>query len=128
MRNKDESGNTMVLWYTRMGDMIKVIDTFGNMQVRNLASWVATVSGYVDIENMEIARNFYDVMPARELFNEMNGKDHLVCWIKNTLLKQMRITLDDHLATAFIDLYVKCGRVDKAYDLFYGLQKKLLIY
>ncbi|GJV93869.1 hypothetical protein Tco_1541682 [Tanacetum coccineum] len=26
-----------------------------------------------------------------------------------------------------IDLYVKCGRVDKAYGLFYGLQKKLMI-
>ncbi|GKF37156.1 hypothetical protein Tco_0113914 [Tanacetum coccineum] len=42
-------------------------------------------------------------------------------------MKQMRITMDDHLATAFIDLYVKCGRVDKAYGLFYGLQKKLMI-
>ncbi|PWA47628.1 Pentatricopeptide repeat-containing protein [Artemisia annua] len=200
MGNNDEAWNTMVSWYTRMGDMEKAIDTFGRMRVRNSASWVAMVGGYVDIGNMEIARNFYDVMPeqnvlscvkmidgysekgavesAREVFNEMDEKDHLVynamitcyaqngrlkealqvfdemlqpnvtirpdnmtlatvisiCshwgnlsfgfWIENTLMKQMRITMDDHLATAFIDLYVKCGRVDKAYDLFYGLQKK----
>nr|GEZ56329.1 pentatricopeptide repeat-containing protein [Tanacetum cinerariifolium] len=59
------------------------------------------VGGCVDIGNMEITRNFYDVMPeqnvlscikmingyskkgvvesAREVFNEMNEKDHLVC-------------------------------------------------
>nr|GEW75864.1 hypothetical protein [Tanacetum cinerariifolium] len=200
MGNNDEARNTMVSWYTRMGDMEKAINTFGNMRVRNPASWVAMVGGYVDIGNMEIARNFYDVMPeqnvlscvkmidgyskkgafesAREVFNEMNEKDHLVynamitcyaqngrlkealqvfdemlqpnvtirpdnmtlatvisicsqwgnlifgCWIENTLMKQMGIMMDDHLATAFIDLYVTCGRVDKAYDLFYGLQKK----
>ncbi|GKA12082.1 pentatricopeptide repeat-containing protein [Tanacetum coccineum] len=157
MGNNDESGNTIVSWYTRMGDMVKAIDTFGNMRVRNPASWVAMVGGYVDIGNMEIARNYvmleqnvlscvkmidvYSkkgvVESAREVFNEINEKDHLVynsmitCyaqngWLKETL-QQMRITMDDHLATAFIDLYVKCGRVDKAYGLFYGLQKKLMI-
>ncbi|KAI3703466.1 hypothetical protein L1987_73556 [Smallanthus sonchifolius] len=45
-------------------------------------------------------------------------------WIHETLMKQMRIVMDDHVGVALIELYAKCGRVDKAYGLFHGLQKK----
>ena len=37
------------------------------------------------------------------------------------------IVLDDHLATALIDLYAKCGSIDKAYELFHNLRKRDLV-
>ncbi|KAE9450329.1 hypothetical protein C3L33_17745, partial [Rhododendron williamsianum] len=39
----------------------------------------------------------------------------------------LRKQIDDHLATALIDLYAKCGNIDKAYKLFQLLQKKDLV-
>nr|KYP58058.1 Pentatricopeptide repeat-containing protein At4g22765 family [Cajanus cajan] len=42
-------------------------------------------------------------------------------------MKDFGIVLDDHLATALIDLYAKCGSIDKAYELFHSLRKKDLV-
>ncbi|KVI02936.1 Pentatricopeptide repeat-containing protein [Cynara cardunculus var. scolymus] len=45
-------------------------------------------------------------------------------WINDTLMNQMGIVMDDRLRVLLIDLYAKFGRVDKAYGLFHGLQRK----
>lgn len=37
------------------------------------------------------------------------------------------IKLDDYLVIALVDLYVKCGSINKVYELFYGLVKKDLV-
>ena len=42
-------------------------------------------------------------------------------------MNKFGIELDDHLATALVDLYAKCGSIDKAYELFRGLRKRDLI-
>ncbi|XP_047311123.1 pentatricopeptide repeat-containing protein At4g22760 [Impatiens glandulifera] len=44
-------------------------------------------------------------------------------WVESYMEKNGMI-MDDHLATAFIDLYAKCGNIDKAYELFRTLRKK----
>ncbi|VFQ81088.1 unnamed protein product [Cuscuta campestris] len=44
-------------------------------------------------------------------------------WIES-YMKEQGIQMDDHLATAFLDLYAKCGITEKAYALFLGLQNK----
>lgn len=51
------------------------------------------------------------------------GDLKLGTWIDSYMVEQ-GIVMDDHLATSFIDLYSKCGSVDKAYELFHGLHKK----
>nr|XP_043628972.1 pentatricopeptide repeat-containing protein At4g22760-like [Erigeron canadensis] len=45
-------------------------------------------------------------------------------WIHETLMKEMRMTMDYSLSTALIDLYTKCGRVDKAFEIFRGLENR----
>ncbi|KAM3281960.1 hypothetical protein P3S67_027607 [Capsicum chacoense] len=44
-------------------------------------------------------------------------------WIES-FIHETRIQLDDYLTTSLIDLYAKCGSIDKAYKLFRGLKKK----
>ncbi|XVF10746.1 hypothetical protein REPUB_Repub07fG0209300 [Reevesia pubescens] len=44
-------------------------------------------------------------------------------WIESYINK-LGIQMDDHMATALIDLYAKCGNIDRAYNLFHGLRKK----
>ncbi|KAI3505285.1 hypothetical protein L1887_27330 [Cichorium endivia] len=45
-------------------------------------------------------------------------------WIDETLMKEMKIKIDDHLCSALIEFYAKFGRVDKALGLFHGLKNK----
>ncbi|XP_024976282.1 pentatricopeptide repeat-containing protein At4g22760 [Cynara cardunculus var. scolymus] len=45
-------------------------------------------------------------------------------WIEDSYMKQTGIPMDDHLRTALIDLYAKCGSIDKAFKLFHELHKK----
>lgn len=51
------------------------------------------------------------------------GDLKLGTWIDSYMVEQ-GIVMDDHLATSFIDLYSKCGSIDKACELFHGLHKK----
>ncbi|KZV51693.1 pentatricopeptide repeat-containing protein-like [Dorcoceras hygrometricum] len=51
------------------------------------------------------------------------GDLKLGTWIDSYMVEQ-GIVMDNHLATSFIDLYSKCGSIDKAYELFNGLHKK----
>ncbi|KAK2981332.1 hypothetical protein RJ640_027242 [Escallonia rubra] len=44
-------------------------------------------------------------------------------WIQS-YMSQLGIGMDDHLATAFIDLYAKSGSINKANELFHSLRKK----
>ncbi|KAK9103575.1 hypothetical protein Sjap_020829 [Stephania japonica] len=44
-------------------------------------------------------------------------------WIES-FMRQVGIDMDDYLATALIDLYAKCGCIDKANELFHGLKNK----
>ncbi|KAL6572689.1 hypothetical protein OROMI_013647 [Orobanche minor] len=54
------------------------------------------------------------------------GDSNFGTWIESYMRKS-GIPMDDHLATSFVDLYAKCGNIDKAYELFNGLQKKDLV-
>ncbi|KAL0387441.1 UNVERIFIED_CONTAM: Pentatricopeptide repeat-containing protein, mitochondrial [Sesamum radiatum] len=44
-----------------------------------------------------------------------------------TYMRELGIGMDDHLATSFIDLYAKCGNIDKAHELFKRVQKRDLV-
>ncbi|CAI0413476.1 unnamed protein product [Linum tenue] len=44
-------------------------------------------------------------------------------WIES-YMKSIKVERDDHLCTALIDLYAKCGNVQKASELFNSLEKK----
>ncbi|PHT83408.1 hypothetical protein T459_11851 [Capsicum annuum] len=44
-------------------------------------------------------------------------------WIES-FIHETGIQLDDYLTISLIDLYAKCGSIDKAYKLFRGLKKK----
>lgn len=44
-------------------------------------------------------------------------------WVEKYMLS-LGIEMDDHLCTALIDLYSKCGGMDRAFELFGGLRKR----
>uniref|UniRef100_A0A803QAL5 Pentatricopeptide repeat-containing protein n=1 Tax=Cannabis sativa TaxID=3483 RepID=A0A803QAL5_CANSA len=149
------SGNSMISGYARTGDMDRAISLFEEMPERNLASWNALLSGYVNCGSVELARSYFDAMPVRNnvswitMISGYSKRDFNIqpdemtltsvvsacsqlgylefgLWIES-YTKKNGIQLDDHLANSFIDLYAKCGNIEKAFELFRGLRNKHLV-
>ncbi|KAL5818352.1 hypothetical protein ACOSQ3_022240 [Xanthoceras sorbifolium] len=105
------------------------------MAERDVVSWHALLSAYVEMRMMEL---------ASELFNEM--EDTKVkpdnCTLVNILsacarigalsqgewihayIDKNRFGIDGFIATALVDMYFKCGNVEKATRVFRSTSRK----
>ncbi|KAJ0964158.1 hypothetical protein J5N97_029280 [Dioscorea zingiberensis] len=128
---------TMISGYSRSGDVDSARELFDQMEERDAFAWNAMIACY--------AQNGCP-REALQLFNRMQKPDTNVqpdemtfssaisacaqlsdmrfgLWIES-YMACVGIEMDDHLGTALIDLYSKCGGVEKASELFNGLQKR----
>ncbi|PON57418.1 Pentatricopeptide repeat [Parasponia andersonii] len=131
---------TMISGYSKCGDVVSARLLFDQLTDKELLAFNAMIACYE--QNSQPGE-------ALELFNQMLEPDINIqpdemtltsvisscsllgylefgLWIES-YMKKHGIQLDDHLANAFIDLYAKCGNIDKAYKLFRGLRKKDLV-
>ncbi|KAF5945096.1 hypothetical protein HYC85_015324 [Camellia sinensis] len=112
------SWNSMISGYGKEGNMEQACALFRLMPERYIASWNAMISGYGDCGKIELARSFFDAMPRR---NNVSWITMISGYSKSGDVESAWEVFDQ---MALIDLYAKCGIVDKAYNLFQGLQKK----
>ncbi|XP_050229802.1 pentatricopeptide repeat-containing protein At4g22760 [Mercurialis annua] len=128
---------TLIAGYSKYGNVESAWILFNRMLKKDRLSYNAMISCFAQNNQPN---------EALKLFNEMRKSDNDVqpdkmtivsvlsacsqlgdlrqgSWIES-YIKNVGIEFDDHLVTAFIDLYAKCGNVDKAYDLFHCLKKK----
>ncbi|KAG8659364.1 pentatricopeptide repeat-containing protein At4g22760 [Manihot esculenta] len=128
---------TMIAGYSKCGFVESAWEIFNQMTDKDLISFNAMISS--------LAQNNRP-LEALKLFNEMFKADVNIqpdemtlvsvvsacsqlgdmrhgSWIESCI-KNFGIECDDHLVTALINFYAKCGNIDKAYELFYGLKKK----
>ncbi|KAF3448422.1 hypothetical protein FNV43_RR09135 [Rhamnella rubrinervis] len=131
---------TMISGYSKSGNVESARLLFDQMNDKDVFAFNAIIACY--------AKNGHP-MEALGLFNQMLKLDNdiqpdemtlvsvisacsqlgdlrLGLWIESYITKH-GIQLDDHLATAFIDLYAKCGNIEKAYELFRCLRKRDLV-
>lgn len=131
---------TMIAGYSKCGDVASALQLFDQLGEKDLLSYNAMIACYAQNSQPK---------EALELFNQMLKTDVNIQPDKMTLVSvisacsqlgdmrfgswtesyidKLGIKMDDHLATALIDLYAKSGAIDKAYDLFNSLRKKDLI-
>ncbi|KAJ0236895.1 Pentatricopeptide repeat-containing protein [Hirschfeldia incana] len=132
-----ESWNFMVSCYASAGLVEEAREVFEAMPVKDVVSWNAMVSGYA-------RAGFYG--EALEVFNEMLescGEEEpdgftfvsvlSACanlgslsqgeWVR-VYIDKRGVEIDGFLATALVDMYSKCGRIDKAVEVFRGASKK----
>ncbi|XP_051145670.1 pentatricopeptide repeat-containing protein At4g22760 [Andrographis paniculata] len=83
---------------------------------------------FVDIAKGKAAKLHPDKMTLASAISACSqlGDSQSGAWIES-YITESGIRMDDHLATSFIDLYAKCGSIDKAYELFNTLEKKDLV-
>ncbi|KAJ7980228.1 Pentatricopeptide repeat-containing protein [Quillaja saponaria] len=131
---------TMISGYSKTGDVESARRLFDQMDVKDLLSCNAMIACYSQNSKPKEALELFDQMLKPELDihpDEMTlvsiisacaqlGDSKYGLWI-DSYMNKFGIALDDHLATALIDFYAKCGNIHKAYVLFHGLRKRDLV-
>ncbi|KAJ4957416.1 hypothetical protein NE237_024527 [Protea cynaroides] len=86
--------NALIDMYAACGEMDVALELFQNMEVRDVISWTAIVSGFAHSEQLDQAREYFDWMPQRDF----------VSW------------------TAMIDGYLRANHFKEALEIFREMQ------
>ncbi|XP_011624645.1 pentatricopeptide repeat-containing protein At2g29760, chloroplastic-like [Amborella trichopoda] len=132
------SWNSMVAGYVNFGDMKSAREIFDKMPERNVVSWSAMVSGYSQNGEFKEALTMYSRMKASAVPPNNASITSAISACSNLgvlelgqkihkEIKESKIKRDVLLSTALVDMYAKCGELEKAQLLFDGIQKKSLI-
>ncbi|VVA23433.1 PREDICTED: pentatricopeptide repeat-containing [Prunus dulcis] len=136
LRNK-VSWIAMISGYSKCGNVESARQVFDQMSEKDVLSFNAMIACYAQNSQPKDALELFNQILKREVNiqpNEMTlasvisassqlGDLKFGLWIE-TYMSKDGIELDDHLATALLDLYTKCGDIERAYKLFHGLKKR----
>ncbi|KAJ0987784.1 hypothetical protein J5N97_006140 [Dioscorea zingiberensis] len=129
------SWTTMLAGYTKAGELDAARLVFDDMPHHDIASWNALISGYEQNGRPKEALAFFhesqlsDARPDQVTLvaslsaSSQLGALELGCWI-HTYMEKNNFKLNFHLATSLIDMYSKCGDLEKALHVFRSLEKK----
>ncbi|KAG8363840.1 hypothetical protein BUALT_Bualt19G0064100 [Buddleja alternifolia] len=132
---------TMISAYSKYGNVEAAKELYDQMSEKDLLLYNAMIACFAQNNRAKEALQLFDEMLNKPNVNFQPDKMTLVSaisacaqlgdskygtWIES-YMRELGIEMDDHLATSFIDLYAKCGDVDKAHALFNSLRKRDLV-
>ncbi|OWM89500.1 pentatricopeptide repeat-containing protein At2g03380, mitochondrial [Punica granatum] len=121
--------NGLVDMYAKCGEIESSRDVFDKVPERNVVLWTSMIAGYVQNDHAEEGLVLFNRM--REELIEGNeftlgslmsgctklGALHQGKWVHGYLIKK-GVGLNSFLATSLLDLYMKCGKVRDARNVF----------
>ncbi|OVA17445.1 Pentatricopeptide repeat [Macleaya cordata] len=129
------SQTSLVGFYSSCGDIEYARSVFDKMPDRNVVSWTAMITGYVKQRRYNEGLALFHKMQIEgieinefTLVNVLSACAHLGAfemgkWVHG-YINRNRVFLNPTLATALIDMYFKCGYVDKASQVFDKLTER----
>ncbi|KAL8112374.1 hypothetical protein AgCh_019903 [Apium graveolens] len=131
---------TMIAGYSRCGNVESANELFNQMDEKDQVLYNAMIACFAQNSRPQEALQLFNEMiqprvniqPDKMTFSSVIsacsqlGDLCFGVWVES-YMRKLEIRMDDHLATAFIDLYAKSGSIDKAFELFRGLRKKDLV-
>ncbi|XP_020209880.1 pentatricopeptide repeat-containing protein At5g06540-like, partial [Cajanus cajan] len=129
------SWTCMIAGYHRCGDVESARELFDRMPERNLVTWSTMISGYSRNNRFDRAVELFEALQAEGVVaNEtvmvgvISSCAHLGALAKGEKAYEyvMRNGLSFNLilGTALVDMYARCGDVEKAVKVFEQLQEK----
>ncbi|CAI9298289.1 unnamed protein product [Lactuca saligna] len=132
---------TIIGGYSKCGDIESAREVFNDMFQKDQLLYNAMITCYSKNSRPKEALQLFDKMlqlkpniqPDKMTLSTVIsacsqlGDFTFGSWIHDIYMKQIDITMDDHIRTALIDLYSKHGSIDKALKLFRELHKKDII-
>ncbi|XP_017972927.1 PREDICTED: pentatricopeptide repeat-containing protein At2g29760, chloroplastic [Theobroma cacao] len=129
------SWNALIKGYMKVGDFIEARKVFDNMKQRDVISWTSMITGYSQANQFTGALNlFQDMMAAKVVPDEITvasvlsacanlGALDVGLAIHDYICKH-GIRADVYVGNSLIDMYCKCGVVDKALEVFHDMKEK----
>ncbi|XP_012447935.1 pentatricopeptide repeat-containing protein At1g31430 [Gossypium raimondii] len=126
---------SMVSGYVNVGQLAEARRLFERSPVRDVVLWTAMINGYVQFNCFDEAVGLFQEMQAQRvkpdkfvLVSLLTGCAKLGAleqgkWIHG-YLNENSIVLDTVVGTALIEMYAKCGCIEEALEIFYGLRKR----
>ncbi|XP_011007293.1 PREDICTED: pentatricopeptide repeat-containing protein At5g48910 isoform X2 [Populus euphratica] len=129
------SWNVMIDGYVRMGDLRASRELFDSMPNKNVVSWNVMISGcaqnghfreaiemFHDMQWGDVSPNYVTLVSVLPAISRL-GATELGKWV-HLFAEKNGIEIDDVLGSALIDMYSKCGSIDKAVQVFEGIRNK----
>ncbi|WOL16546.1 pentatricopeptide repeat-containing protein [Canna indica] len=136
MTSKDSiSWTTMLVGYAKLGCLDAARRLFDQMPKRDIASWNALISCYEQSGHPKEALDlFHELQHADAKPDQVTlvavlsacsqlGALEVGCWI-HAYIKKNNVELNCHITTSLIDMYSKCGDLDKALNVFSSVNKR----
>lgn len=130
------SWNSMISGYLRSGLFESARELFDTMPQRDTVSWTAMISGYAQHNRFsETLELFQEMQIAGEtrpdeviMVSVLSACTHLAAldqgkWIHAYIDKNNLKITNVRLGTTLIDMYMKCGCVDEALNVFHGMEE-----
>ncbi|XP_023515586.1 pentatricopeptide repeat-containing protein At4g38010-like isoform X1 [Cucurbita pepo subsp. pepo] len=132
--------NALLDFYVRCGSLRGAQNLFDEMPQRDVVSWTTLIGGYALTGLCEEAvRVFQNMVHAREaipneatLINVLSACSsmsalHLGEWVHSYINSRHDVIIDGNIGNALINMYVKCGSMDKAISIFKTVEHKDVI-
>ncbi|PHU13095.1 Pentatricopeptide repeat-containing protein [Capsicum chinense] len=128
----------LISGYSKCGDVESAEELFGQLRRKDQLVYNAMIACYAQNSRAKEALRLFNEMLRLDLRPDgmtlasaisacsQLGDVKFGSWIES-FIRGTGIQMDDYLTTSLIDLYAKCGSIDKAYNLFHGLMKKDLV-
>ncbi|KAJ0695271.1 putative tetratricopeptide-like helical domain superfamily [Helianthus annuus] len=129
--------NSMVISLAKFGRVDDARKVFDEMPERSLVSWNSMISGYVRTGKWVEALSLFRAMQAEKmkpcaftLVSLLNALAQLGAlkqgeWVHD-YIKRNKVELNVILTTALINMYCKCGSVERAWQVFESAPVKVL--
>ncbi|XP_031097308.1 pentatricopeptide repeat-containing protein At1g15510, chloroplastic [Ipomoea triloba] len=131
-------GNSLIQLYSAVGNLGEVQKVFWRIECKDVVSWTAMISAYQNNDLPEKAVETYktmemvgvkpDEITIASVISACASLGFLDMGIKlHELAKRMGFVAYIIVANTLIDLYSKCGYIDKALEVFYAIPRKDVI-
>ncbi|KAJ7945344.1 Pentatricopeptide repeat [Quillaja saponaria] len=130
--------NTLISMYSKCGDVDSARFLFDDMSYRTCVSWTAMISGYSEKGDMNEALTLFHSMEAMgekpDLVTVLSlisgcgltGELELGKWIDSySFTKELKDNIV--VCNALIDMYGKCGSINRARELFYSMPDRTVV-
>ncbi|XP_077245567.1 tetratricopeptide repeat (TPR)-like superfamily protein [Tasmannia lanceolata] len=123
------SWNIIIAGYANAGEMEIACRLFNQMPCRDLVSWNSLITGYAQKGNCRVLLKLFSDMVAEDVKPDKVTIVGLVCavaemgtlsqgrWIHGWVVKS-HMKLNSFLGSALIDMYCKCGSIERALKVF----------
>ncbi|KAI3471092.1 hypothetical protein Pfo_027755 [Paulownia fortunei] len=129
------SWNAMIIGAAKSGDLVAAKKLFDEMPERDVISWTSMITGYTQANRHEDAiRLFQEMMIAKVKPDEimvasvLSACAHLgrldVGKAVHDYVSNNSVKSDIYVENALIDMYCKCGSVEKALNVFNDMEEK----